>query len=564
MRMLKDKSDRIFIFFIFIISFLLVFDLFFNKGHSGWMDGRTHITTITQFFMAMKQGEIKPTWLDGLANYGMPIGIVAHQLISYLGAGLTFITGNVITSWKLIALIGAILSNLFFYMFLRIYFKPMPSFLAVFLYNVAPYRILNLFIREALPEFFASLFFPLIPLLMYFLIKKKKFYAIPFLAIAMALFTLNHPMMLVISAFFFFSYLLFLLKDEKQKIRLSILTGVLLIWGIVIASYYVIPLQTEIKYFYYGLTNNHLTIGQTLSLKNFIDPNWYYFLPAQNDILNRGHFIKVGEIELVGVLIGLAMILMRLRNWKTWKFSMLELTFILSLTTLFMTTKYSLFLYEHINILSNIQFPWRMLSLFIFLPPILFAYFFEKYNSKILIVLFILIIAVMRFPQLYSKNNTQHPMSRYTFTTINIHSTNMNTIWTGETDTYPVEKNKGGIIGGVGTIVSSFTRNSWRKYTVDSSKGVRMADYTFYFPGWNVYVDGVKTLIEFQDPNYRGVITYNVPSGKHDVLVKFEDTKVRKLGNILSIISLAGLAIAVFLQKRFKYLQKIFKYPTFN
>lgn len=562
--MFKEKLDKTFIFFIVIISFLLVFDLFFNSGHSAWMDGRVHITTITQFYEAMKQGEIKPTWFDGIANYGMPFGIVAHQLISYIGSGITLFTGNVLISWKIVALIGALLSNLFFYMFLRIYFKPLPAFLAVFLYNVAPYRILNLFVREALPEFFASLFFPLIPLLMYLLVKKKKFYAIPLLAIAMAFFTLNHPMLLVVSAFFFFPYLLFLLKDEKVKIRMAILTGVLLVWGIMIASYYVIPLQKEIKYFYYGLSNNHLTWGQYLDLKNFIDPNWYYFLPAQGDIINRGHFVKIGVIEFAGVFIGLALIVMRLRNRKTWKFSILELAFILSLIVMFMTTKYSLFLYERINMLSNIQFPWRMLSLFIFLPPIIFAYFFEKYNSKFLIIVFILIVALMRFPQLYSKNNTQHPMSRYLFTTINIHSTNMNTIWTGETDTYPVKKNKGEIIKGEGKIISSKTRNSVRNYTVESAEGVRMADYTFYFPGWNVYVDGVKTLVEWQDPDYRGVITYNVPAGKHDILVKFEDTKVRKVANILSIVSFIGLVIAVFLQRRFKFLQKIFKYPTFS
>ncbi|QQG44561.1 MAG: glycosyltransferase family 39 protein [Candidatus Roizmanbacteria bacterium] len=561
--MTKSKLDRICILFIVIISVLVVFDLFFNKGHSAWMDGRVHITTITQFFLAIKDGDFKVTWLDGIANYGMPFGFVGHQLISYLGAFVTFLTNDVLTSWKIIALIGALLSNLFFYFFLRIYFSPVSSLLAVFLYNVAPYRILNLYVREALPEFFASLFFPLIPLCLYYLIKKRKFWAIPALTIATALFTLNHPMLLVVSAFFFISYLIFLLKDEKSRLKLLILSGTLMAWGILIAAYYIIPLQVEIKYFYYGI-GNHLTPGQYLSLKNFIDPNWYYFLLSQGDIINRGHFVKVGEIELIGVVIGLLLVIWRLRNRKKWQFTILELTLFLSLLVLFLTTKYSLFLYQKINLLSNIQFPWRMLSLFIFLPPIIFAYIFEKFNWKVLMIIFVLVVALMRFPQLYSKNNTDHPMSRYLFTTINIHSTNMNTVWTGETDDYPIKKNKGEIIRGKGKITSYAKKNSSRKYKVEAESDIRMADYTFYFPGWTVYVDGVKTNIEFQDPDYRGVITYNVPAGKHDILVKFEDTKVRTLGNIISVVSLDGFLIAVYLQKRFRYLQRIFKYPNFS
>jgi len=53
----------------------------------------------------------------------------------------------------------------------------------------------------------------------------------------------------------------------------------------------------------------------------------------------------------------------------------------------------------------------------------------------------------------------------------------------------------------------------------------RMIDYTFYFPGWKVFVDNKEVPIEFQDPKYRGVITYGVPSGKHTILLKFTNTK---------------------------------------
>ena len=99
--MFKEKIDKIYISLIVLISALLVFDLFFNNGHSAHMDGRVHITTITQFYRAMLSGDLKPTWSNWFANYGMPVPMVAHQLISYLGAWITLITNNTITSWKM-------------------------------------------------------------------------------------------------------------------------------------------------------------------------------------------------------------------------------------------------------------------------------------------------------------------------------------------------------------------------------------------------------------------------------------------------------------------------------
>ena len=562
--MFKEKIDKLYIGLIVLISALLVFDLFFNQGHSAHMDGRVHITTITQFYKAMLAGDWKPAWADGFANYGMPVPLVAHQLISYLGAWITLITNNTITSWKIVALVAAILSNVIFYRFLRIYFIPLASFVGVFLYNVAPYRILNLFIREALPEFFASVFFPLVLMALYYLIKEKKLWAIPFLAIAMTGLALSHPMMLVVSSFITVPYFLFLLKDEKDKIRPFFLSGILMVWGLLMAAYYLLPLQYEIKYFYYG-AGNHLTPGQTLHLMNFIDPHWYYFL--ERDILNRGHFVTPGVFEVIIVALGLFYIVAKLLKAKKWKPDILDLTVIVGIITLFFTTDYSLIFYQKINLLSNIQFPWRMLSLFIFIAPIIVAYLLDKLDAKklqIVAVCLIIFFAVARFPQLYSKNNTEHGMSRYLFTTINLHSTNMNTVWTGVTEDYLRHPEKGAIVEGKGKIVKRELSNSWRKYTVENESPVRMADYTFYFPGWKVWVDGQPAEIQFQDPDFRGVITYNVPAGKHEIYVKFTATKVHVLGNLISVSAILGFIVAFYIEKKKHVLEKLLKYPRLN
>ena len=77
-----------------------------------------------------------------------------------------------------------------------------------------------------------------------------------------------------------------------------------------------------------------------------------------------------------------------------------------------------------------------------------------------------------------------------------------------------------------------------------------MIDYTFYFPGWNVYIDNKLTDIEFQNSLYRGVITYYVPEGKHVVSVIFEDTLIRKAGKIISAMSILLFILLVLLRKK--------------
>jgi len=47
------------------------------------------------------------------------------------------------------------------------------------------------------------------------------------------------------------------------------------------------------------------------------------------------------------------------------------------------------------------------------------------------------------------------------------------------------------------------------------------------------------------------VITYDVPQGRHTVLVVFANTKIRSLGNILSLVFLGISILFLLIGKRF-------------
>ena len=527
----SSKTDFLNLFLLFIISLLFVLDLFINRGQPATFDGPTHLTNIAMFYKSMKGGEFHVTWTDGFANYGMPLGLIAQQITSYLGAIINLLANNIVLSYNFVAFIGAFLSSIFFYWFLRQYFKPASSLVAAIFFHLAPYRIINLYIRGALPEFFASVFLPLLLLGIYFVFRKQLLRGLILTVISVAILILTHPMMIIVYSFIYIPYILYNLHKEKVAVRTVIKLFLAFLLGVGMTGYYSIPLFREVKYFYYGLSKNHFVLDQFMTLTNFIDTRWFYFY--KGDIFTRGHFIQSGLIEIIILLLGIGIIIYRFFVKKRKTIDLLIVSASIGIILIFFMTKYAAIFYEKINILSSIQHQWRLFSSFIFIPSIVLAFLIDKKNSLLLSICLIILICFSRFPELYGKNYTIYPESSYYFTSENLHGNVMNTVWTGPTQNYPIKNEKPEIIEGKGFINSHDVQNSSRTYNVNAQTDVRMADYTFYFPGLRTYIDGKETEIQFQDPAYRGVITYNVPKGNHEVTVKFTDTKVRFLGKLI-------------------------------
>ena len=548
------KLDYLFFILIFLVSSLFVLELFLYPGRPATFDSNTHITTLAQFSQAIKSGDFPIIWLNNFANYGLPVGIFTHQLTNYLGGIINLLTQNPTLTYNILVFTAIFLSNIFLYLFLRLYFTPFSSFLGVFMFNFTQYRIFDIYVRGAMPEVFSSIFLPLILISLYLLIVNKKTYAFFMLTLFIAGLTLNHPMMLVVYSVLFIPYLFFLLitvnLSKKNKLKLFIVTASSMLLGLLISSYYVLPLSFELKYFYDGLVKNHLVPNSYLSLSSFLAVRWDYFA--------RGNIIQFGLLESLTLISGLLYFLYKKLVQKSREnLKLLEFVLISSVLIIFFTTPFSNLLYEKIYFLNSLQFPSRFLSSLIFLPSILIAFFYDRFPKKIFFLFIIILVGLFSFPQIYGKNFTTYPLSSYYFSKENAYSIMMNTVWSAKTQDYPTRKNQSEIISGKGKIISQNVRNSTRTYLINASTPIELVDYTFYFPGWTVFVDGVKTNIEFQNPLYRGVITYQVPQGKHSIYLTFEDTKVRLFGKILSVISLVLFFALFFLRNRINKLIKL-------
>ena len=95
------------------------------------------------------------------------------------------------------------------------------------------------------------------------------------------------------------------------------------------------------------------------------------------------------------------------------------------------------------------------------------------------------------------------------------------------------------IIEGKAEIVELPRKSTYHEYVIDAKIKSRIRENTLYFPGWKIY-DNNKLVnqVEFQDPKNRGIMTFYLDRGMHDVILKFEDTKVRKFANYISLLSI--------------------------
>ncbi len=560
--------------FVIFANILVIAEPLLHGSKAAMLDSNAHILTIAQFHNAMGDGEFPVMWGDGFANYGLPVGTISHQIPNYIGGMLTFVTNSPLISYYLLIFIALIASAMGFYIFLALFMSPSGAFLGTFLYTFATYRITNIYVRGAMPELFSTVWLPYIFITILYIkqYSRSKFYLI--FAILLTLLILTHPMSLILYTPAIFVAALVFLRFDYMKWLGTIFSSIL---ALAASSYYLLPLMLESKYLYMAANSNLLVYDQALTAKSFVSLFPRFTCVEMNYIFWRCADIRFGLLETIILTLFTVFLIAIIVVWRgnflvklskdeevspDNKSEIRKNVFIISLVglviSLFFGSILSQYFYESIPTLGNIQIPSRFLSVVYFFSSILFVYLYEisSHRKKIGLILWCSIISlviVLQFPQIYGKNYTNIPMDSFYFSAENYHGLMVQPKWTLDSREYPISRQKGEIVKGRGEIVDRIIKNASRKYKVVADTDVTVNDHTFYFPGWTAYVDGASVPIEFQDPAYRGVITFGVPKGEHEAFVVYEDTKVRRFGKYVTLISIGVLVVyAAFVSIRAK------------
>lgn len=540
--------------FLFL-TFLLTFDLFASSGRPITYDGAIHISNIANFSQALAQGQFPVVWANDFANFGLPTPLFVQQLPSYVGAIINFVVHDVVLSFNILCLLSLFLSAVFFYFFLLIYFPRPTAAVSSVLFTIAPYRLLNLYSRGAMPELFASIFVPLAAIGFYFLIRKRK-YLLGFMiaSLSLAAMLLSHPMMSVVYIVLLGFYALFLLiqvyqestawQKFWQKEKLALLN--LAIAGataLLLAGYYLIPLVLEVKYLTQGQIGQYLRADTGRTFGQLWSSYWPYWQVGR-DFGPRVHALQIGALEgallVIGVLVTLSWLVWR-KKWRGQEKYFLALLYVLlaAIVLLFFLSESSTWLFLKLPFLSQVQHHWRFLAALLFLPPLVLALLMQIMASQrwffwIATILVFCNVSLV-FSQAYGKNYLAYNQERYYFTRHNLHGNDLETVWSGGTGVLPAKTVQTAIVEGVGELTFVAQTDTKRELIVQSDRDVRIVDYTYYFPGWTLIVNGQEQALEFQDPHYRGLMTYRLPAGINQVTLEYRDTKIRLLGKLLSV-----------------------------
>lgn len=552
---MSDKAkEKLFFLTIVAISVLPLITLL-HPGMFVAHDSEAHIVRVASFYQSLTEGNIFPRWSQSLnAGYGHPILMFLYPMSSYLSALFHFMGFSFNNSVKLVLAVGYAGAGIFMYLWLRRHFTPHASLVGAAVFQLAPYRFVNLYVRNALGENTAFLFMPLTLLAFNALLKKPSSLKMVLAALALAGLILAHNAVSLMFLPFLIIYCGILVRSSLHSLITIRYWLVAFFLGFSLSAFFWIPAMTEGKYTLRDIVMQGDTFAQHFpTLKQLIIPSWGYdnSIPGEKDDLS----FQVGIVQWLSFLVGIWWLATSKPKHKSTTI-VVKLYFLAVVTFgigIVFLLKISLPLWKILPLIKDFQFPWRFLTLPIFASGILAATVTQHMNRKWLPITTIIAAVIITI-------SYWHPKSWDFPSDDKLISEYLGTSDTGESvPRWAIrfqEKRADNTLGMVAGEDFDYTIHrrisEIHEQTITTKVPTIISENTLYFPGWKVYVDGQEVPINFQDLHWRGVIEYEVPTGTHFVRVVFEETKIRKIANTITIIGLGIVGLLCLKSMRFQ------------
>ena len=532
------------------------------------------------FDQALKAGQFPVRWVDGLGfGFGYPL-FVFYPPIVYIVAEIFHLVGfGFISSVKLTFFFSIFLSGIAMYVLTKEFFGRFAALISALFYMYVPYRALDIYVRGAIAESFSFVWLPLILWSFFKLFETNdRKYAL-FSGIFLALLMITHnliflPFMLILPL-----YLTFLFWQSGNKKKFTVYCILSIIYSLFLSAFFWIPALMEKKF---TLVDQLLLVNLADYRIHFVHPkqlwNWPWGFGGSAAGLVDGISFKIGKLHiLVSVAAIFLAILLLLKNKKLSRLSIVSpersrrVTYHLSLITFglfifsaFMTTFYSKFIWEMVKPLAYLQFPWRFLTFTALFSSFLagaFIYFLRLTVLKLtigIILIFLLIVPNLKLfkPQYYRTNLTNQSATTKEVINWDVSNTSFEYIPKGaqltvgqsgtsiiDIDKSQIPEQKIEVLSGTAQIDHLESSPSKISMNISAAGLVQIKANVFDFPGWSVLVDNQPTRINSN--NNLKLVTFNVPTGDHKVVVEFKNTATRFWANLISLFSILLLSILI-------------------
>lgn len=563
--------------FVIVIITLWAWASLVNNAYFSHHDSQ-HIARLYTFVTGISQGQWYPRWVDLFGfNFGYPLFNFYPPLVYYVGALFHLLGSSYVWSIKLVGISGFIIAAYGAYRYVKTTTNNQwAAYAAAILYTYAPYHGVNLYVRGALAEFVSMAVLPWVFVSLEALRRGNKWGAGGF-ATSLALLMLAHPLIAFPATFFIGPYIVaafFTVKNRRAYTAQTILGGV---FGLAMSAYFWVPSMLERTY---TLVDTMLTRELASYQIHFVEPiqlwssAWGY--GGSGAGLADNLSFQLGKLHILmaglSVLLGITYFLLKKRTGER-NISL----FAVCITTLFlllsigMTLQLSRPLWDAVSFLWYLQFPWRFLTFASFFISILgaygVAYVMELARSRasdalinrvammVIVALFFVLgtYSYSRFrPETYWSGDdrqwtrfeeiawrvsrTSHEFapygvalktSEYGTTIIDISEDEINRVLYETPGTRAVEVEN--------------TRDDYaqKTFTVRSPASFQFVLRRFSFPGWTAYVDGRASEIS-SFGRYK-LMQISVPPGEHEVRFAFENTPIRTISSVVSLLAIVTL-----------------------
>ncbi len=564
MKFIAKFSDILLIISICILSFWTVKPLF-AAGFFPIHDS-TQVARVYEMGKALKDGVFPVRIVSDLGfGYGYPLFNFYAPLAYYLAGLFTIFGVAALSATKATMIIAVLFSAVTMYLFAKVFFGRYPAVLASILYVYATYHAVDIYVRGDLAEYMAYAFIPLAfyGLWQAYVTKKWKYMLIGALGFG-GLIVAHNLTAFMVSPFLLIAAIILSVISYKKNPKSAFVPLATLFFGIILASFYWIPVFAEMRY-----TNVHSQIGGGAAFgKNFVcfQQFWYSQWGYGGSVAgcNDGMSFMIGKLHIFFALLGFLTLFFLRKRFLQQSIALLFASVSL-VVCLFLSTSASYIFWKIIPGSAFIQYPWRFLELVSFFASFLGAGFLftlgeimQKQTKRVRlyalpIITIICIIAVVilqsKFfvPQKYlnvSSRDFTNPKALFEASKISNEYMPPHFVLPVIEKAYVTNP----------LAISSFRGKSdllVNKSQIKAAKifVLRLEPFVFplaYFPGWHMYLDGKESQFV---PTTRGLLV-NIPIGYHTVVLQYHQTFIEVLANFLSVTGVIVLLLGIIFSER--------------
>lgn len=555
MKLLNILNTKTTVFWVILTLLLSIpaFTTLLQPGYFGMHDD-LQIMRIYEMDKCLKDGQLPCRWVPDMGyGYGYPLFNFYPVMPYYLGEFVHLLGFNLIWSVKIDFILSFLVSAVTMFFLARIFWGNMGGFLSAIFYVYAPYHAVDVYVRGAMAEGWSVAWAPLVFLAIYRVIKDTKITNMMLLSVSLALFLTSHnPLALIFSPIMAVWALILMFQNKKWKaIPFLIVSGV---WALGLAAFFTVPVLLEGKLVHLET----LFIGYFNYLAHFIDLKQMFtstFWGYGGSEWGPGDSMsfQIGYLHTGAIILSLVTAVFMWWKNKSLTVILLFMAAVFLFSAFLMHSK-SNFIWEIITILQNIQFPWRILSITIFVSSFVAgSIVLLPFNKQLRIGCVVLLLFLIGF--FYQKYFTiekpipltdQEKLSGALWDlqrTAGIFDYLPKTaqLPPGKPALETVEVSSGS------AMIKDFKRGTnWLSFNVESTMGTTLKLPIYYFPNWKISVDKVDTSFDYK--NELGQPVFKVETGNYSIYAKLHNTFARTAANTVSLLSFIALVVLLIRQ----------------